>query len=328
MFEYKPLDVSRNEIRLITILPRQRLQRRSSSDDPNNAPRSSSSSSSGDSWETVSSTSQSHSEEGEVVAIQRGLNEAHVENPPLVHCQLEHVSLDEFTPKYLSFLEGPNEESWTADTYLKWMKLLLNEQAKEHVEDLAVKDRERWKWGDYFALSYVWGDATARRMIILNGIKVSMSENLEAALQEMSIHIGGFKIWIDALCINQNDLTERSHEVKRMRKIYRGASRVIAWMGPKTQDTHLAFQVINGIATEAWNTDDHLPGEEVPVLWNSIRTDRSKYTDRQWHAFGTFLELPYWSRVWIIQELAMSNLQAVILWEDESCTLLNLAKAY
>jgi hypothetical protein len=65
----------------------------------------------------VSSTSQSPSNEDEVIAIQRGLSEAHGENSPLVHRQLEHVSLDEFTPKYLSFLEGPNEQSWTADLF-------------------------------------------------------------------------------------------------------------------------------------------------------------------------------------------------------------------
>jgi hypothetical protein len=165
-------------------------------------------------------------------------------------------------------------------------------------------------------------------MIIVNGVEVGVSENLEAALQEMSIHMGGFKIWIDALCINQNDLTERSHQVKRMKEIYRGASKVIAWMGPKTQDTHLAFQVIKDIATETWNKEHRLSGGEVPVLWNSIRTDRSRYTDRQWSAFDAFLELPYWSRVWIIQELAMSNFQAAILWGDETSTLLNLAKAY
>jgi hypothetical protein len=47
------------------------------------------------------------------------------------------------------------------------------------------------------------GDGTNPRAIILNEFGVSVSENLKAALQEMSTHGNTFRIWVDALCINQ-----------------------------------------------------------------------------------------------------------------------------
>lgn len=153
MFEYRPLDVSRNEIRLITVLPRSRPKLRS-----DYSSRSSSSSSS-----SVSSTPEDDSsgqrdvEDGAVDIIEHGSSDTQVSYPPLVRCQLEHVSLDEFTPKYVDFLTNPKEESSTTDLYLKWSMSLLDEWPEDYPDDLAKKDVERWVWGDYFALSYLWG---------------------------------------------------------------------------------------------------------------------------------------------------------------------------
>jgi len=326
MFEYQPLDASRNEIRLITVLLRTGVKRGKKDD----ASRSSSlSSSSFSSTSEDDSSSQSDVEEVDVDFIEHGLSETSIEYPPRVECRLEHVSLDEFTPKYLGFLNNLKDETGTTDLYLKWTRSLVEEWPEGYPDDLAKKDLQRWVWGDYFALSYLWGDATDHRAIIVNGTNFDVTENLEAALQEISTQQSTFRIWVDALCINQNDLDERAHEVKRMKDIYSGASKVVAWMGPRLQNTIPAFEIIEDIATRTrkWTSSSRLPEDDVIGLWESIRTDESRYTSNQWLALGAFLELPYWNRVWIIQELVMTNYQALIAWGNESCTLQDLVKA-
>jgi len=94
------------------------------------------------------------------------------------------------------------------------------------------------------------GDATIHQTIILSGTHFEVTENLEAALQELSTQQNAFRMWVDAIYINQNDLDERAREVKRMKDIYKGASKVVAWMGPSPQYSIPAFEIIEDIATE------------------------------------------------------------------------------
>jgi Heterokaryon incompatibility protein (HET) len=86
----------------------------------------------------------------------------------------------------------------------------------------------------YFGLSYVWGDASAQKEIEVDGKIVQVGQNLyEAlrALREIPEIQMGTRVWIDALCINQQDIEERDVEVKRMADIYTRSLRVISWLG-------------------------------------------------------------------------------------------------
>lgn len=73
---------------------------------------------------------------------------------------------------------------------------------------------------DYSALSYCWGDPTITTPITLNGQPYPVTTNLEQALRYIRLEHECRPLWIDALCINQSDLSERSHQVRRMREIY------------------------------------------------------------------------------------------------------------
>ncbi|KAK0614931.1 heterokaryon incompatibility protein-domain-containing protein, partial [Bombardia bombarda] len=84
----------------------------------------------------------------------------------------------------------------------------------------------------YWALSYVWGNAAITTPIYVDDRLFSATVNLEAALR----HIRGtgvreLIIWVDAVCINQADLDERSSQVALMGAIYSGADLVEAWVG-------------------------------------------------------------------------------------------------
>ncbi|KAH8659958.1 hypothetical protein BX600DRAFT_467000 [Xylariales sp. PMI_506] len=82
----------------------------------------------------------------------------------------------------------------------------------------------------YDALSYAWGDDDPTVPITINGEKTLVRPNLAyalAALRGTSSRL----LWIDALCINQDNVSERNHQVRLMGDIYRRASKVLVWLG-------------------------------------------------------------------------------------------------
>jgi hypothetical protein len=94
----------------------------------------------------------------------------------------------------------------------------------------------------YQALSYTWGDPNRVCTIILNGQKISVGTNLEEALQYFySISYLGL-LWVDAICINQNDNDEKNWQVQQMRDIYAQAEFVIAWLGAASDGSDLAME--------------------------------------------------------------------------------------
>ena len=98
---------------------------------------------------------------------------------------------------------------------------------------------------DYSALSYVWGDEHDRRPIQLNGVNTTITANLEKALKQLRAEKKATKIWIDAICINQRDNTEKSHQFQMMDEIYKHANiRTVLWLGNAENDSHEALQLI------------------------------------------------------------------------------------
>lgn len=93
----------------------------------------------------------------------------------------------------------------------------------------------------YTALSYTWGDPLATTPILVNGVETQITLNLEAALRHIRQLSDVITLWVDALCINQEDLAEKNHQVEMMREIFSGAELVIAWLGSAGEDSDLAM---------------------------------------------------------------------------------------
>lgn len=83
----------------------------------------------------------------------------------------------------------------------------------------------------YEALSYTWGTDKGTNPVQVNGVDVGVTSNLQAALLALRQPKKSRVMWIDALCINQTDLHERSHQVQQMGHIYRCAHKVVIWLG-------------------------------------------------------------------------------------------------
>lgn len=97
----------------------------------------------------------------------------------------------------------------------------------------------------YDALSYEWGPSTSnRREIQLQDEPYLIRENLWLALHRLRSSSRRRTLWIDALCINQHDDRERGHQVGLMSVIYSRARMVHVWLGPESENTLEAFDLL------------------------------------------------------------------------------------
>jgi len=95
------------------------------------------------------------------------------------------------------------------------------------------------------ALSYTWGSLSQDHYVCLGDKKLSVTANLHSALLRLRDPVLERVMWIDAVCINQQDTTERSDQVRIMAVIYSRASRVVVWLGESENDSDRAVEVIH-----------------------------------------------------------------------------------
>ncbi|KAK5101489.1 hypothetical protein LTR70_000782 [Exophiala xenobiotica] len=178
----------------------------------------------------------------------------------------------------------------------------------------------------YYALSYLWGNKNVTDKVSVNGIEVAVTVNLIAAFRQLRASsprsLASCKIdsedteesptkprldlprylWADAICINEKSMKERAWQVKLMGRIYRNASKVIAWLGPEAENSAQAIKPIRLIVKEVpqivsqhdiANWLRHYPGIfGRPDIWKAIRS---------------LFDRDFWKRTWIIQELVLND---------------------
>ncbi|KAF2773755.1 heterokaryon incompatibility, partial [Teratosphaeria nubilosa] len=151
----------------------------------------------------------------------------------------------------------------------------------------------------YLALSYAWGEPRSRPKALVNGQHVEIPENLSRALETLETSDfaeKGLKFWTDAICIDQANLEERNRMVARMQDIYKHSQDVVVWLGPAANDSDMAMDFINDLAA-AWRSN-------ATSATQHLQNVLGQSGDRLFPALASLIERPYWSRVWIIQELA------------------------
>lgn len=185
---------------------------------------------------------------------------------------------------------------------------------------------------DYEALSYAWGDnnktipikveATRRyrkRRAMMKrgkrareptstrvlrprlGSSVPVTENLHLALKHLRLKDRERTLWIDALCINQSDTRERTHQVTRMSSIYERASLVVVWLGEARNGSELAMECLQRLGEDGnLHFDQSLsPGLAV----NGMGLDSDELRGHLIQFFG----LSWWERLWTVQEYALAQ---------------------
>jgi ankyrin repeat protein len=164
---------------------------------------------------------------------------------------------------------------------------------------------------EYEALSYTWGASDRPNEITINGNRMPVTMNLFQALWNLRYPDKGRILWIDAICINQENLEERGHQVKQMASIYKKAQRVVVWLGQSSLDTDSLFHdmcklenLANKHAYHEWTASD----QRWQRLWSIAKPmangESTYWLPRQRRALDSVLRHPWFTRVWIIQEIA------------------------
>lgn len=146
----------------------------------------------------------------------------------------------------------------------------------------------------YEAISYTWGSPLSTQRIVVNHHEVCVRSNLHDCLKRLRNPDGIRLLWIDAVCINQDDNAEKSCQVRMMASIYNNAERVIAWLGESADGSDELFSCINGLNQHGSRWAPNEKGKYIPNDEFLERRDR-------------LLQRPYWNRTWIIQELHMAR---------------------
>ncbi|KAK4112393.1 HET-domain-containing protein, partial [Canariomyces notabilis] len=84
---------------------------------------------------------------------------------------------------------------------------------------------------DFIALSYAWGSPVRTHVITCNQLPFAVTTNLFHALYYLRRSDQSQCLWVDAICINQDNIPERNEQVRHMLAIYQASSRVIVWLG-------------------------------------------------------------------------------------------------
>jgi hypothetical protein len=155
----------------------------------------------------------------------------------------------------------------------------------------------------YYALSYAWGDPTVTVPIFVDDVEIQVTTNLEAACRhfrpkELPTLYPELGWWIDAICINQSDPAERSHQVQLMRDIYSHASIVTVWLGEEQDDSRLAIETIDGLTRDF---------EEKRNRETALEAINKLQGKAAFKAIISFFERPWWLRLWTVQEYVFAK---------------------
>lgn len=153
----------------------------------------------------------------------------------------------------------------------------------------------------YLALSYVWGDGTEKEPIQCNGTTFHATSNLARALRQLRSRYRDHAFWIDAICINQNDLQERAQQVQFMRDIYRSAENVVVYLGEESDGLSRAMKLF-----EELNSKAEEDGGEIERA-SLIRGELPSPYEEVWYRLHDFFNRPWFSRIWVVQEIVMAS---------------------
>jgi len=187
----------------------------------------------------------------------------------------------------------------------------------------------------YDALSYEWGDSPPVHKIKLRdftidfksksqdkndskllralvlrfvGANFFVRENLFQALRHLRQEHIDIRLWNDAICINQNNDKEKERQIAMMSDIYNGASQVSIWLGDTSEKSDMAMDFIKDVV----ELDRH---QEILKREDSAQ---------KWDALFELMRSRWFSRRWVIQELALARRaivycgKKVVHWNDFS----------
>ncbi|VUC25826.1 unnamed protein product [Clonostachys rosea] len=179
----------------------------------------------------------------------------------------------------------------------------------------------------YEGLSYTWGTVTHQRELLsirVNGLVQRVAPNLYHALSSLRVFDRSRFLWVDSLCINQDDVRECSQQVALMAKIYANAERTVIFLGQGSAATDafasfLALPICQELRCKDCGVD-HSAG-----YWRQLPREACQEAGlNEQDVLDGFIDIcsrPWWSRVWVLQEYSLSTADPLFYCGDK--TILN-----
>lgn len=182
----------------------------------------------------------------------------------------------------------------------------------------------------YKALSYVWGSEKDPQQIWVQSQEghkthrphtssyINATRNLDEALRYIRRSDTRRLLWVDAVCINQKDTTERSEQVQQMPLIYRSAAHVVVWLGPAADESDRVMKTFGNWAEVAeydQNNDKLLAKKQYASEYSWIEDRRQPFPSgsRLFKSCRALIERAWFERLWIRQEIYLSSHKATVV---------------
>lgn len=168
----------------------------------------------------------------------------------------------------------------------------------------------------YEALSYVWLHRPGTQTIICNGHKKIVPTNLHDALERLRYRDKSRWLWVDNVCIAQEDPLEKNQQLRRMNHVYGRASKVIVWLGTDEHDeAHPTFATLCTLVNARTGGG--------PVSFSTLRGKHlycipcthsaPPLESNEWYFVASFFTNKWWLRMWVLQEIVLAR-SATVIW--------------
>lgn len=129
----------------------------------------------------------------------------------------------------------------------------------------------------FAALSYVWGlrSSSEDETITCNDCALRITKNCRDALSTLRNRFGSLTIWVDAICINQEDDSDKASQIPLMEEIYTWAYAVYVWLGPSSDSSDRAIRWLTKAST--------FTRYPIDVPWHDGRKTRNFFVGQLWH---------------------------------------------
>ncbi|KAH7317633.1 heterokaryon incompatibility protein-domain-containing protein [Rhexocercosporidium sp. MPI-PUGE-AT-0058] len=212
--------------------------------------------------------------------------------------------------------------------YFRLIELLPGEGTSKlecHITRHLLDDSQRV---NYRAISYTWMESQYDNLVIsgkrvefpgprathliqhpiwCEGRRLLISTNLRDALRRFRHPTLLQKFWIDAICINQDDLEERSHQVILMPRIYHLSLAVWFWLGESDEEAGHALCWINKL-DQAFSGLTEMPSR-LDIYNSTLMLSLGIHPihSRNWKALVDLFRRPVFQRMWIVQEIVTAR---------------------
>lgn len=177
------------------------------------------------------------------------------------------------------------------------------------------------------ALSYTWGNTSITKTIACNDLSFKIHLNAWQVILDLRYEDKPRVLWVDVICINQQDNADKNHYVPMMGLIYEKASRVCVWMQPVHVGMTSVLNTVSKIALIA-EKDELQPKEFRHAVTKSdlIAQGLPDVKNPAWKSLDLLLWSSWFSRIWIIQEITLAQ-DAILVSGSASCPWEHLKRA-